>query len=95
LELLAGALWGTKARAEPERRFAQSWTTRAEVPLRRALAPVQVKMMKAAKAQELTAERWRPEQALTMAPVPKALARMETPQELWKRTPELTEQEPL
>jgi hypothetical protein len=67
---LAEALWGTKARVEPERSFAQARMTRAEAPVRREPATVQVKTKKAAKAQELLAERWRPEQALTLEPVP-------------------------
>jgi hypothetical protein len=84
----AEALWGTKVRAEPERRFAWAWMTRkVEVPQMRALAPVQMRRKKAAKTQESLAERWRPEQALKPGTMEQAQVWMQSS----KRKPELTE----
>ena len=76
----AEALWGTRVRVEPERSLALARTTRAEDPPRRTLA----KMKKAARAQESLAERWGPEQALTLRPMGPHPMWVLAPQELRK-----------
>ena len=83
---LEAAAWGTMVRVEPERRSARA--RKAEVLQRQAWAPVRVRLKKVAKAQELLAERWRPEQAFG----PKLRAKMRTLSALQsrKRKPEPT-----
>lgn len=76
---LEAASWGTMVRAAQEQSSARPWMTeRVEIPPQ----PVSAKLLKrkkAAQTQELPAERWLPEQALTL-PV-----RVWTPQMLRKR----------
>lgn len=77
---LAWALWGTKALAARERSFAQAWMTRK-------VEILPGRVQQAAKAQELPAGRWLPEQALTRGP----MQRTRTRQKLQKRRIEPTE----
>lgn len=75
------ASWGTMVRAAQEQSFARPWMTeRVEILSRRGLEPAQVKRKRAAKALQLLAERWLPEQALTVEPKERAQARMQSVQ---------------